>query len=235
MIIDFHSHFLAGIDDGSKSVEMSSEMLLEMKKQNVNTVIATPHFYADENRISVFLENRKRAFDSLSQIISEVSVNVKLGAEVAYFEGISKAEEVDKLTIEGTSILLLELPFDKWNENIIQEIDYLIYKRKFIVVIAHLDRYMSIFGNKKYIKILLQKPLVVQINAGSILDNKRKKKALSLVKKSSNCVLGSDCHNITTRKPNLDAARKVIVENFGEEMISFIDRCGDEILNNGGK
>lgn len=235
MIIDFHSHFLSGIDDGSKSIEMSKEMLLEMRKQAVKTVVATPHFYADENRISDFLENRKNAFDSLSKVLTELSINVKLGAEVAYFDGMCRAEEVDKLTVEGTSILLLELPFDKWYDNIIEEIDYLIYKRKFTVVIAHLDRYVGISDNKKYIKKLLQMPLVIQINAGSILDNKRKKKALSLIKKSSNCVLGSDCHNTTTRKPNLVPARNVIIDSLGEVVISFIDHFGDELLKNGGK
>ena len=35
--------------------------------------------------------------------------------------------------------------------------------------------------NKKYIKKLVKMPLVVQINAGSILDNKRKKKTYILI------------------------------------------------------
>ena len=143
MIIDFHSHFLPCIDDGSKSTEMSLEMLKKMKGQNVDTVVATPHFYADENRIDDFLSNRENAYNSIKNEINNIGINVKLGAEVTYFEGISKADEIKKLTIEDTSILLLELPFDKWNNSIIEEVDYLINKRKFTVLLAHLDRYRN--------------------------------------------------------------------------------------------
>lgn len=235
MVIDFHSHFLPCIDDGSKSTEMSLEILKKMKGQNVDTVVATPHFYADENRIDDFLNNREKAYSSIKAEIEKIGINIKLGAEVTYFQGISKADEIKKLTTEDTSILLLELPFDKWDNSIIEEVDYLINKRKFTVLLAHLDRYISISENKKYIKKLVKMPLVVQINAGSILDNKRKKKTYSLIKKCDKIVLGSDCHNLTSRKPNLLDCRNIIIGDLGEKAILNIDKYGEEILFNGGK
>lgn len=235
MVIDFHSHFLPCIDDGSKSVKMSLDMLRIMKEQNINTVVATPHFYADENRIDDFLNNREKAYSSIKAEIEKIGINIKLGAEVTYFQGISKADEIKKLTTEGTSILLLELPFDKWGESVIEEVYYLVHKRKFTVVLAHLDRYLSISENKKYIKKLIKMPLVVQINAGSFLDNKRKKKTVSLIKKCDKTVLGSDCHNLTSRKPNLLDCRNIIIGDLGEKAILNIDKYGEEILFNGGK
>lgn len=235
MVIDFHSHFLPCIDDGSKSVKMSLDMLRIMKEQNINTVVATPHFYADENRIDDFFNNREKAYSSIKAEIEKIGINIKLGAEVTYFQGISKADEIKKLTTEGTSILLLELPFDKWGESVIEEVYYLVHKRKFTVVLAHLDRYLSISENKKYIKKLIKMPLVVQINAGSFLDNKRKKKTVSLIKKCDKIVLGSDCHNLTSRKPNLLDCRNIIIGDLGEKAILNIDKYGEEILFNGGK
>lgn len=235
MVIDFHSHFLPCIDDGSKSVKMSLDMLRIMKEQNINTVVATPHFYADENRIDDFLSNRENAYNSIKNEINNIGINVKLGAEVTYFQGISKADEIKKLTTEDTSVLLLELPFDKWGESVIEEVYYLVHKRKFTVVLAHLDRYLSISENKKYIKKLIKMPLVVQINAGSFLDNKRKKKTVSLIKKCDKIVLGSDCHNLTSRKPNLLDCRNIIIGDLGEKAILNIDKYGEEILFNGGK
>ena len=214
---------------------MSLDMLRIMKEQNINTVVATPHFYADENRIDDFLNNREKAYSSIKAEIEKIGINIKLGAEVTYFQGISKADEIKKLTTEGTSILLLELPFDKWDNSIIEEVDYLINKRKFTVLLAHLDRYISISENKKYIKKLVKMPLVVQINAGSFLDNKRKKKTVSLIKKCDKIVLGSDCHNLTSRKPNLLDCRNIIIGDLGEKAILNIDKYGEEILFNGGK
>ena len=46
MIVDTHSHILPGIDDGSRKVEQSLQMLEEEAKQGVKYVVATPHFYA---------------------------------------------------------------------------------------------------------------------------------------------------------------------------------------------
>lgn len=43
-MIDFHSHVLPGIDDGSDCVEESLEMLHTAKNQGVSTMLATPHF-----------------------------------------------------------------------------------------------------------------------------------------------------------------------------------------------
>ena len=78
MIIDFHSHFLPCIDDGSKSTEMSLEMLKKMKGQNVDTVVATPHFYADENRIDDFLSNRENAYNSIKNEINNTNIKLNI-------------------------------------------------------------------------------------------------------------------------------------------------------------
>ena len=43
-IVDFHSHVLPGIDDGSKDPEMSLQMLCMLAKQGITHVVATPHF-----------------------------------------------------------------------------------------------------------------------------------------------------------------------------------------------
>ena len=47
-MIDFHSHILPGIDDGSKDPEMSLKMVAALQEQGVDTVCATSHFYAME-------------------------------------------------------------------------------------------------------------------------------------------------------------------------------------------
>ena len=54
-MIDFHSHILPAMDDGSKNIEESLQMLRMLQEQGVERVIATPHFYADENPPDVFL------------------------------------------------------------------------------------------------------------------------------------------------------------------------------------
>ena len=45
-MIDWHSHILPEMDDGSRDTDESIAMLEALKHQGVDTVIATPHFHA---------------------------------------------------------------------------------------------------------------------------------------------------------------------------------------------
>ena len=53
-MIDWHSHILPGIDDGSGSIEESLALLKMQREQGADTVIATPHFFADDETVDEF-------------------------------------------------------------------------------------------------------------------------------------------------------------------------------------
>lgn len=229
-IIDFHSHILPNIDDGSDSVETSLLMIDAMLNQGVDTVVATPHFYAHKDRIETFLQKRQNAFEALKKSLPNESLDIVVGAEVAYFSGISKAQEIIDLTIDKAEVLLLEMPFQVWNEEIIGEVRRLIYSRKLTVMIAHLDRYLEIKGNKPFIKKLFSLPVVIQLNAGEFLDRKGKRKLLKIIKQQDKVVLGSDCHNMNTRPPILAKARAVLGNECDRTVLQKIDETGENIL-----
>lgn len=54
-IIDFHTHILPDIDDGSKNLRMSEQMLESSKNQGIGVIAATPHFYASQMALERFL------------------------------------------------------------------------------------------------------------------------------------------------------------------------------------
>jgi len=162
MIIDFHTHILPGIDDGSKNIKMSFNML---QASGADVCVATHHFYGDRQKLSSFVNRRECA----SKVL--ISANAKrpliaIGAEVALFPGISRAEGMDQLCIKGTDLLLLELPYATWDSEVIREVERM--TRRYEVVLAHLERFMSIRGNSAWIKELQQLPVHVQLNAESI-------------------------------------------------------------------
>ena len=124
-MIDFHSHILMGIDDGSRNLAMSASMLDEYMKQGVDCIICTPHFYGDRERIEDFIERRMKASRSLEEYIEEAGAGFPIlffGAEVYFFAGISRAEGLERLTLEGTDVLLLEMPGGDWNQSMIDEV-----------------------------------------------------------------------------------------------------------------
>ena len=43
-MIDIHSHILPGIDDGSKSIEMTLDMIKRAEREGIENIVATPHF-----------------------------------------------------------------------------------------------------------------------------------------------------------------------------------------------
>ena len=51
--IDIHSHILPGVDDGSASMEQTIRILYMAAKEQITTIIATPHYEAGRENSSV--------------------------------------------------------------------------------------------------------------------------------------------------------------------------------------
>ena len=119
-MIDLHSHILPGIDDGSRDISMTALMLSEMKRQGIQTVVATPHFYPSHDQPDAFLERRDRAMQALATI-QEDHPRIIPGAEVAFFDGISRSVIPELLRIQNTKLLLIEMPFTAWTDRMAEK------------------------------------------------------------------------------------------------------------------
>ncbi len=228
-VIDFHSHILPGIDDGSRNVQTSVNMLRMCKEHGVDLMIATPHFYADSNRVERFVENRQAAYDKVMAENADIP-QIMMGAEVAFFDGISRSEKLSALTIQGTNVMLLEMPFVTWSDSVVREVRDLTEKRHFHIILAHIERFLSIPGNKSYVKQVLELPVTVQVNAETLLDFRQKGKMFKMFKKNEAHILGSDCHGMHHRMPNLWLGREAISRKLGEDVLSRIDGYGERLL-----
>lgn len=229
-IIDFHSHILPAIDDGSRNIETTRSMLNIVSGQGVEWMIATPHFYASKDRIESFLERRQNAFEQICDNLPANAPRIRLGAEVAFFQGMSRADKLGLLTIENTEVLLLEMPFVPWEKSFVDEVEYILEKRKFQVVLAHLERYM-ISENKKRIQELLELPVKVQINAESLTDWKKRSRLVRMFRDGRADFLGSDCHGVHHRPPNLSEGREVLRKKLGQEFLDKMDAAGSSLLH----
>ena len=142
-MIDFHTHILPGIDDGSRDIDMTIAMLEAERDMGVTHIYATPHFYAHRKSVSTFLSRRDNALSKVRQILSKRPElpTITEGAEVYYFTGIGRAEHLPELCIAGTDILLLEMPFAQWTDDMARAVEDIIRKRGLRVVLAHVERY----------------------------------------------------------------------------------------------
>ncbi|MBO5488274.1 MAG: capsular polysaccharide biosynthesis protein, partial [Eubacterium sp.] len=169
-MVDFHTHILPGIDDGSSSMDETRELLNMELENGVTQIVFTPHFYADQMSIKTFLAKRQAAYE---QVMQEMKDDTRfeqfyLGAEVAYFPGMSKAEQLEVLCVQGTKVLLIEMPFAQWTEEVYRELAYIVEKRKLTVILVHLERYAEFQKKKKVWSKVLELPIHVQINGGAV-------------------------------------------------------------------
>ena len=231
-MIDFHSHILPGIDDGSKSVEMSLQMLKALRSQGAGVVCATSHFYATERTPERFLFRRQEAYEKLCAELPADAPEILLGAEVLYFPGISRMEALPSLCLEGTNLLLLEMPFERWSDYMVREVMDLARSRRFTLLMAHIERYydaqaVSVWDD------LLDCDVLMQSNADFFLGLLRRRKAMRLLSEGRIHLLGSDCHNTDSRAPRLEEARAAIEKQLGRAVLTGIDELGRRILREG--
>ncbi len=93
-MFDIHSHFLPKLDDGSKSVEESVTMLKESYRQGVTDIAATPHFYPSVHNPKQWFVARDHSVRRLIPYLTEDMPDIWLGAEVHYYDGIYRSEEI---------------------------------------------------------------------------------------------------------------------------------------------
>lgn len=231
-VVDFHSHILPGVDDGSRSLEESLKLLKLEAAQGIRHVVATPHFYPDHDSPERFLRRREASARALRGAMAgrEDLPSVSLGAEVHFYFGISESELLPELTIDGGKCVLVEMPRGTWTRSMYAELEGIWTKQGITPVIAHLDRYISPFRTHGIPEQLAELPVMVQANADFFLERRTSRMALRLLKEDRIHLLGSDCHDLKHRRPNLSEAVEKITEALGKEPIARIARNQRQLL-----
>lgn len=232
MNADFHSHILPGIDDGSRSVEESISMLRMEAAQGIEYVVATPHFYPRHDSPEAFLKKRNEAANRLLEAVADQPdlPRISLGAEVYFFSGISECDQLQELTIDKKGYILIEMPHAPWSQRMYRELQDIHYKQGLLPILAHVDRYIRPFKTYGIPERLEQLPVMVQANADFFINPMTRSLAMRLLRQDRIHLLGSDCHNLTTRAPNLDQAVRLIEKRLGDEPLRRIRENALEIL-----
>ena len=227
-MIDFHTHILPGMDDGSKNNEESRQMLNALAEQNITTVIATPHFYANDESVDAFIDRRTRAYQSLMEH-RIAGPQIVLGAEVRYYDGISHLQELKKLRIEGTKLLLLEMPFSRWTEYAENEVLDIACRGKITPVLAHIERYLP-FISKDTLWRFRQNGVLFQVNASFFEGYFQSRKAIRMLMEDQIHFIGSDCHNMRDRTPDMQKAYHMIEKKIGDTSFSDFLKLGNDLF-----
>lgn len=231
-IIDMHAHILPGMDDGSKNVDMSIAMLRKMAEMGVTTVCATSHYYANQNDTATYCARRSRAIETLHAVLAEDDTlpDVLPAAEVAYF-GHMEEHHLERLCIEGTRTLMLEMSFSEWTDQQVETVTTLSLDQHYQIVLVHPERFCFSRNNRGKLEQMAELPIGLQVNAGSLISWRTRKLALELLRLTEMPLLGSDSHNLTSRAPNLKGGRDVIRRKLGAEFLARMDENAAQLIN----
>lgn len=232
-MIDFHSHILPNIDDGSQSIDETFNLLKEAESVGFDKIISTSHYM--ENYYET--ENKEREFwvKSLSQRFSTQNIDVKLflGNEIYITESLIDLLKSGKAaTINNTCYVLFEMPFNIEPLNM-YDIIYEMTKNKLVPILAHPERYKYIQKKPEIVSDLIEAGVLMQSNYGSVIGLYGKKEKLLVTKLLENNMvhfLGSDVHRQNTIYPKIPKILKELKEFLDEQYIDELTTKNAELV-----
>lgn len=194
---DFHSHFLAGIDDGAKNWDDSLAMMQTLQKMGYRKFVTTPHIMSDvyRNEPEVILEK----LADLKREISNQGLQIEIEAAAEYYldeELMRKLMTKEKLLTVGKNSLLFETNF--LSEPLqMKEFIFQAVSQGYTVILAHPERYEYMTMEKA--EDLRHRGVLFQLNILSIMgfySRPVQRMAYNLIDRGWVEYLGSDCHNM---------------------------------------
>lgn len=144
-----------------------------------------------------------------------------LGAEVAYRPGLGHQENLEKLCLGASEYMLLEMPFSRWGKAEEREVRNICVAGGVIPILAHIERYFD-YQDKKGLAAIVNQDVLVQMNAEALAEPTTRRRSLKLLKQGLVHLLGTDCHNMTDRAPNMDQAIAFLQKKRKNEIIEKV-------------
>lgn len=231
-VVDFHTHVLPKIDDGSSSVRESLALLRMEAEQGIGHVVATPHFYARADRPESFLARRAASLQRLREEMEAFPElpRLSVGAEVRYFPGIGDADILPELAIDNGSYVLIEMPMTDWTDKMYRDLENVHDHLGLTPIVAHVDRYIGPMQTRGIPERLMELPVVIQANARFFQRLLTQRMALRMLERGQIHLLGSDCHNLKNRPVNIRQTVDLIEKKLGKEAVLRINDLERRIL-----
>lgn len=231
MYYDMHSHILPEMDDGSKSVEMSLEIIDKLRAQNVKNICLTPHYYTNEESMYKFLERREESLAKLKPVLPN-DVNICVGAEVYITEFLFNNDDLSGICYGNSKYILCEFPFSSHFSERTMEYFYKLkgnYGLK--PVLTHIERYEHLMADEGLVEELCDEDIIIQTNVGAFKGFSQKRRLLKYIKRGYIDIVGTDCHSLTRGNPDEYTPTMELIKNkCGQEYVDHIINTSAEIF-----
>jgi len=234
-MIDFHNHIIPNLDDGSKSIEMSLNMLREAEHQGITDVVNTVHFQhpkmMKKNTSYDFVINE---INNLQSELDKQNINIKIhpASEVFFNFNLTKILDNPITTFGNSKYMLIEfqkLSFPKGYEDEIFKLQL----EGITPIIAHPERYRAVQKDFNYVRRWIDRGYIIQIDCASILGKFGKETQIcskNLLKNEFCHLVGSDAHNDKNRNFLLKDTHEMLNEYIGNEATNIIKNNSKRIF-----
>ena len=217
---DMHCHILPGVDDGSKTMEMSLAMLELEYQQGVRNVVLTPHCFAGRTQLDLIRQQfatlvyrAAKRFDGLQ---------LYLGSELMYSDTIIEdLADGNACTINDTNYALVEFSTDiPWKTlgNALRRMGNEGYRP----ILAHMERYDCLMRHTNHVDELISQGVIMQMNSDSVcggMFDKQAAECRKLIETGRIHLLGTDAHRMGWREPNLGAGIRKLQKKIKDEQL----------------
>lgn len=200
--VDFHSHLIPGIDDGSRSYEESIEIITFFKSIGVRKMITTPHISMEyfPNKHEVVLER----FQILKDEVAKAGIDMELGVAAEYMidDGFRVLMNKGGLLTFGDNYLLIELGGFAEHPDF-SPLIFDLQTSGYNVILAHPERYAFWHARRDTYLTLKEREVIFQINALSLTNVYSKdvnKTAKWLIENKMIDFIGSDVHHASQQE-----------------------------------
>ncbi|EEI18214.1 PHP domain protein [Lentilactobacillus buchneri ATCC 11577] len=234
-MIDLHCHLLPGVDDGSKSMDISLKLANDAVRDGIDYALLTPH-----HMNGVYLNHKRAVIQQTQEFQMEldrhkIPLKVFPGQEVRINGDLLTALDQDDILFadESGRYLMLEFPDDdvpSYTSNMVYEL----MQRGIIPVIVHPERNTKIMKQPDILYDLLNKGCLSQITAGSyvgIFGHKVQKFSKQLIRTGQAYVFASDAHDLPNRKYEMTNAFAKLNHEFGNDYVSRFSENTKRIIN----
>jgi protein-tyrosine phosphatase len=237
-MIDFHSHLVPGVDDGSETLEQSLEALGKMWAQGIRCVITTPHFRASTlNNPAEFVSRITEidaAWDNFHRAAKEAypEMRVERGVELALDEPIRAMPDV-RVRLAGTEFMLVEFPWFAIPPNSGHALMQL-RQLGVIPIVAHPERYDDIGEKWEVLAEWKRCGAFLQLNAGSLVGaygGRIEAKGWRVLEGGLADYISSDYH--ARGEPLTAAARERMGARRGDSQFRMLSQLNGERLLSG--
>lgn len=215
-MIDIHCHLLYGVDDGAKTPEISTEMLMDAASQGVTDLIVTPHYR--QGMFPYVVDDIRSSFFSLRKKAADLRVRLYLGCEYRVDDAmVANMQSGRCYTLAESDCVLAEYSHSSTVLQIRNSLESLI-TAGYTPVIAHAERYDAFAQDLSFLKEVKDMGAMIQINADSILGRdgaQVKKLCRQILKASLADIVASDAHDMDGRRSHLRKCRDFVVKEYG--------------------